>query len=222
MLSAGEKLSDQLQRAEDVEAEIAQALADQIAAVRAATFDLFDPVRDFNARLSLPADFIVADAIGEVRDLVRLLLLTERTASIVLAVFALILAVAGGVLIGDRTGRSSAAPETAEEIATFRRALSESEAAAFDAGRPLLVPPEERAAPQQAARSRSSVALSPDLAVGRVSAGLWLELFLCVLIDAAGSASLFSPAWEFADVVYALFAAFVIEVRAALMPRDVT
>ena len=218
--------SERLQAAQEAEANIANAFADDVAGLRTAVFKLADPLRAVADGFSLPPNVGVADAVGELRDLLQLVLLQERFVGIGLLGGALLTAVLGGVLAGDRVSPEKAAREAFDEE-TFRSGLTPSQIAAFDEGRPSggrRWPDEEgplgsRAkgrTGKESARAVAAEPLAPPVLTpvrGRraISAVLWAELIICVLVDACGDASLFYPIGEAFDLVFGFVSALVIE-----------
>lgn len=199
--------------AEELEAEIAQDLSALVAAFRNGFADLV-PTADFGLAFpTLPSSYQLADRIGDLREVLRELLLQERVAAIILLITAALLSLTLGLIQGTKQARNNNLELSGRER-LFRKELTPEESAAYDsggarwsfdrAGERLTEPTDE--ASQRAAmpsgRARTSA----------VNAGLWLELVLCILLDAAGDASLFYPVnGELADVGFAVFSAFVVE-----------
>jgi hypothetical protein len=202
-----------LKVAEEEEAEIAKSMADNVAVFRQGVQDLLP--RDETFEFLQPGwDAQLADAVAELREILRLVLFQERFAGSVVLAAAVLLCVAGGVVVGDRT-RPCSRPWYDDEN-TFRTGMSEAATAAFDkgsdgGGSSLVASAAERAAAWTNEASRSK--LLPPEQPGRraVSAGLWVELLACVGLDAAGEASLFYPVGELADAGWAFFSALVVE-----------
>ena len=197
--SAKFTLEDKLEAAEVAEAEIVQALANGISIFRQTVFDA-NPFQ----RIAFPtSEYILADYVGEARYVLVGLLQQERILSVILLASAAALAVIGSFAVGDRTSPTGRQEAT---DTTFRKALSPSAAAAFDAGRDA----QYVESLQQGQRQQTG----DDVAMRRkkpVSTGLWIELLLCILIDSTGDASLFYPAGEFIDLGYAFLSALLVE-----------
>ena len=132
---------------------------------------------------------------------------------------AAVLALCVGLIFGDRSSPTQVFNEL-QDANTFREELSEAASAAWDRGETDLTAigtsrgsrfARAQEADEQGARSSIFGEASRNLA-RPVSAGLWLELLLCVLLDAAGNASLFVPDsyGELSDIVSASAIAFFI------------
>ena len=187
---------------------MAKAFADKITASRVIVYSQVDPIREFVEGLTLPADFRVGDGIAELRTVLQLILLQERLLAVYLLFFAVALAISGGLLVGDRIRPNETVIEFLDD-ATFRDKLPPSEAAAYDAGveaSPRRLSDEERAAQSSLAEPQRRVRHQKD-----VSLGLWIELCVCIALDALGDASLFYPVGEVADFAFAFVAALFIE-----------
>ena len=122
-----------------------------------------------------------------------------------LLVFTVVLAVACGLIFGDRSSPTKVAMDLIDGD-IFRTELSPLAAAAYDEGisPEALAEIEARRRPLRARKgggegdgARASGALWRQRQESRaaVSSGTWLELFFCVLIDLFGNASLFIPPW---------------------------
>ena len=123
-----------------------------------------------------------------------------------LLVFTVVLAVACGLIFGDRSSPTKVAMDLIDGD-IFRTELSPLAAAAYDEG----ISPEALAEIGKRGGGRSARAREAEKAMELarqelfgdsaknlaqpVSPGTWLELFFCVLIDLFGNASLFIPPW---------------------------
>ena len=186
-------------------------------------------VQDALPKLSiptLPAAYQLGDSIVELRIVISQILLQERFVAILLLSAAALVALVAGLTVGAAVPASSssrarrqAEPGSVEEIgavgadaddaALFRVGLSEREAARYDEGGAFGYERPEQEGEQQ--RRQQAAAVAPRKALG-VNAGLWFELVLCILLDAAGDASLFVPInGELTDVGFSFFYAFAIE-----------
>lgn len=221
------RLYDALAAAEQREEQMANSLADMVAGVRSVIFDAAAPLRGEFKSLGLDLSAIpnvldfqgqseAATIVGELRDILNLALLQERVVGAEMLGAAAVLAVIGGIVFGDRT-RTIANDMDDEAANSFRTALSEEEASAFDAG----VAPGQRSSQQQGGGD-DAAALLPRLpqaegragrraSGGRISVGVWLELALCIALDAGGMASLFYPSGEAWDIAYSFVYALFIE-----------
>ena len=174
-------------------------------------------VREFEGfyQTALPS---MAGLVADTRDQLRAVLEEERVAAVVLLVVATSLALGGGTLRGVAT---KSLPESSSSL--FRTQLTEAEAAAFDAGGAIMPIRRSLGLRRRGSSTGSSTSGSAASApTNAVSPGLWLELILCVLLDAAGDASLFYPLNggdeslfyhlnEVTDVGFAFTYAFAIE-----------
>jgi len=155
---------------------------------------------------------------GELLDLLSAVTLQLQIAGTsVLAVSAL-LALLSGFIFGDRSSPSAVFREV-QDASTFRTELSEASSQAWDRGQTDLVAIGlsknsrfARAQEVDEAAARSSIFGKASRGLARpVSVGLWLELVFCVLIDAAGNASLFVPGYgELTDLVGASVTSFLV------------
>ena len=201
-------VADVLDRVEEVESDVFQSVSDAITDVRQLVFNSFPAFNTF----PMPPNVQLGDGIRILREVLRELLLQERVACVVLLGTTFVLALLGGLTSGvsqsnleGGTGRKTVGARLLESDAdVFRVGFTDDEAVRYDEGgvadlaRPL--PPPRRSLKKKE-RTKTSV-----------SAGLWFELLLCVLLDAAGAASLFYPVGgELADVGFAVFYAFLIE-----------
>ena len=187
---------------------------------------MLDSVREFEGfyQTALPS---MAGLIDDTRDQLRVVLEEERVAAVVLLVVATSLALGGGTLRGVAT---KSLPESSSSL--FRTQLTEAEAAAFDAGGATMPIRRSLGLRRRSSSTGSSTSGSASASstgssntsapANAVSPGLWLELILCVLLDAAGDASLFYPLNggdeslfyplnELTDVGFAFAYAFAIE-----------
>ena len=156
---------------------------------------------------------------NELSDLFEGLLLQVQITSNVLLGGAAFLAVICGLIFKDRSSPTKVFNEL-QDANTFRTELSAAASQAWDRGETDLVSigtsrnsrfARAQEADEQGARSSIFGEASKNLA-RPVSVGLWLELFLCVLLDAAGNASLYVPNGygEVFDVINALGSAFIL------------
>ena len=196
---------------QELEASFATQFADVVVGVREAIFTVAEPFRDSTGIGNIKGQITIAEVVGELRELVQLLLLQERVLGIGFLACAIIFAVGGGLLLGDRV---SPKENVIEGQDLFRTDLGRDEAAAFDEGISASVDPrapldtrvaaDECQAPRRIPR--------PSRAVKRaISPGLWFELILCIAIDVAGDASLFYPTGEVFDLFFAFVGALFIE-----------
>jgi hypothetical protein len=155
---------------------------------------------------------------GELADLLSAITLQLQFFSTALLGVAAMLAVASGLVFGDRSTPSKVYMEL-QDADTFRTELSKASAAAWDRGETDLRAigtarnsrfARAQEADEQAARSNLFGKAAANLS-RPISAGLWLELALCVLLDAVGNASLFFPgSGELSDVVTASVTAYLL------------
>ena len=157
--------------------------------------------RRTHATTRSPREYFLNDDVSKWRDTLRMILQEERVLAALLLGSGVLFAIVGGLTVGDRSGRTERKPLRGDEP-PLRKSLTPSAAAAFDAGRPPDVVERLQTLPPDARQS--------DRQPG-VGAALWLELVLCVLLDAAGDASFFYPIGEVWDVPFAAFSAFVVE-----------
>ena len=227
-------LASQLEAAEEREAEIAKSLADGVSSIRGVFFDnVGKPLRslvrlDFD-EFELPGtvrDVLdaqsqgnAAQLIGELRDVINLLLLQERVIGVVMLGVAALVAVVGGLLVGDRTRAQIRPSLDNDNTLTFRTGLSAEEAALFDAGGAIERDDASRLAQyaEEAEDAAAEVARLARLAAEptrrrvSISVGVWVELAFCILLDIGGMASLYYPAGEAFDLGYAFVYALFIE-----------
>lgn len=155
---------------------------------------------------------------GELADLFSALSLQLQIVGTSVLGVAFLIGVFAGQVFGDRSSPSEAFMEL-QDANTYRTELSEAATEAWDRGETDLASigtsrnsrfAKAQEADEAAARSSIFGQASKDLA-RPVSAGLWLELFLCVLLDAAGNASLFAPGvGELTDFVGASAIAYIL------------
>jgi len=189
-----------LEGVEDQEAALAEGLDMAVLGTRQFVYDL---IPRFELP-SLPAEFQLAGPIAELREVLRLVLEQERIASAFLLAVVLLTAVAGGLLSGDKS--RSRAEEGVLFDDLFRTSLTPEQERAYDRGAGEALLEGDALDSRDESRRRSPRAMG-------VSAGQWLELALCVLLDAAGDASLFYPASEGLDAIgFAYFSALTIEI----------
>mgnify|MGYP007078086470 CR=1 FL=1 len=133
---------------------------------------------------------------------------------------AALLSVGLGLLLGDRSEPTKVAMELIDGD-NFRTELSDVAAEAYDRGVEDLSTIGKRSGGRSAraasARAYMQAARSnifgdaPRSLARPITAGMWLELALCLGIDAAGTSSLFNPGWgELSDVFAASLTAFAI------------
>lgn len=156
---------------------------------------------------------------GELLDLLSAITLQLRIAGTSLLVVSALLGVLAGFIFGDRSQPTEVAREL-KDADTFRTELSSGAAEAWDRGETDLkaigTSKNSRFARAEAARdaekARSTIFSEASRTLARpITAGLWLELVFCVLIDAFGNASLFVPGYgELTDVVGASVSAFLV------------
>lgn len=159
---------------------------------------------------------VISNELSDLFD--SLLLQVQITGNLALA-GAAVLAILSGLVFQDRSSPTKVFNEL-QDANTFRTDLSAAATEAWDRGETDLVSigtsrnsrfAKAQEADEKGARSSLFSEASRNLA-RPVSVGLWLELFLCVLLDAAGNASLYVPNGygELFDVINALGSAFII------------
>ena len=178
------ELHDMGQVIEAVESAYATDVSDAIVSFRTQLSQLRLPV-EFP---TLPPAFRTFRSVGFLRDLVTEVLDFVRPAAVLLTVVSAIVAVSLGLLLGDRsTPPATVANMEADALLLAR--MPDDVARRWDAG--------EYCDPLEGCEIPSDEA-------PRVSAGLWLELAFCVLLDFGGLGSyFFSSLGEVSDVGFA-------------------
>ena len=124
------------------------------------------------------------------------LMMSVRVAGVGLLLFTIVAAVAAGLFVGDRSAPPEELGNGEEEL--LLKEMTPERAAQWDRGgwRSGL---EEADGAEADSQARDSQARTARISI---SAGLWLELGLCVCLDVAGDASYFYPTFgEASDLV---------------------
>jgi len=139
----------------------------------------------------------MAGYVTDLRDDLNLTFIQFRVVGLVLTVGASLAALLVGRAAGDPLAAGDDRDRTRKLIGedfVFLTSLEPSRAEAWDRG------------------ARIQDAPSPSLNQRRgLSAGVWLELLICVALDGAGCLSYFSPNGEVADAGFAFVSAFILE-----------
>ena len=126
------------------------------------------------------------------------LMMSVRVAGVGLLLFTIVAAVAAGLFVGDRSAPPEELGNGEEEL--LLKEMTPERAAQWDRGG-------WRSGLEEADGEGDSQART-----ARISAGLWLELGLCVCLDVAGDASYFYPTFgEASDLVFAFIQSFSVE-----------
>lgn len=159
-----------------------------------------DAVQELGFEMKDDAPSLTYRIISELREDLRVVLLEERIAAIVLLLAAVGIALVGGLTRGTagslRESSGALVPSVRERQggSLFRTELTAAEAAVFDAGgasMPIRSSRERLRIIADAAKQTPAAGTART--ISPVSPGLWLELLLCVALDVAGDASLFYP-----------------------------
>jgi hypothetical protein len=188
---------------EDQQVAIANSVSDAISRTRQAAFDS-NPFRILAEFPLSPPEFFLVDDVTGARESLREVLLQERIIGLFLLGTCVLLSLLGGMSDEQNASMGSLSGRKEQQDLIFRKTLNPAAEAAFDAG----------LSPEAVERLQTSTDQLRPAARGRqggVTAILWLQLVLCIAIDAAGDASLFYPIGEFWDIPFAVFSALVIE-----------
>ena len=202
-------LETRLENAEAREAAFAKGIADAISRIRESVFDTF-PLSNLQLPM-LPAEYVLADRIGGVRDVLRGVLQEERIWGTALLLGCISLSIFGGSILGDRANPPKVTMAT-KEAPDLRRSLSRSAARAFDEGRDAAVvenlQQQRRPPPPQRELDSASAGGRPYTAVSNLQ---WAQLLLCILLDVAGDASFFYPLGEAWDLPFAVVSSYAVQ-----------
>ena len=173
---------------------------------------------------SLPSIGRILDVEDQVTSLFEAAQLQIEIVCLLMLSAAALLALASGVVFGDRSEPTKVAIELIDGD-IFRSELSDLATEAYDQGLSMSEISEigkrssgryararEAAAAEEAARA-SIFGEAPKILSRPISVGLWVELALCIVIDAGGDASLFLPEpWgEASDLISASITAGAID-----------
>ena len=200
--SAIEGANRALDNQEEKQVAFAKSISDFISRTRQSVFDS-NPFRAMGEFPLAPPEYFLVDDVAALRNSLRMILQEERIIGLFLLGTCTLLAVVGGTTAGQHSSLPGRAQKDDQDLA-FRKTLSSEAAAAFDAGRsPQAV---------ETLQTRSELLRRAGNRGDRdVTVIMWLELALCILLDAAGDASFFYPIGEIWDVPFALFSALVVE-----------
>lgn len=185
VVASAAELHDKGQVIEAIESAYATDVSDAIVSFRMMLSQFNLPLDEFP---TLPPAFRTFRFVGFLRDLATELLDFVRPAAVLLTAVSAVVAVSLGLLLGDRS-TSPAETANSEADAFLLARMSDDVARRWDEG--------EYCDPLEGCEVPSDEA-------PRVSAGLWLELALCVLLDFGGLGSyFFSSFGEISDVGFA-------------------